>query len=63
MTDRRPSDASGAAVDKETYALLDELDRLEELIEEMDALGVSSRLEAEQRLAELNVRVDGLSDG
>ncbi|MDP9366453.1 MAG: hypothetical protein M3Q10_19885 [Chloroflexota bacterium] len=62
MTDRRPSDPNGDA-DKETYALLDELDRLEELIEEMDALGVSSRSEAEQRLAELNVRVDGLSDG
>ncbi len=63
MTDRRPSDPHGATVDKETYALLDELNRLEELIEEMDALGVSSRSEAEQRLAELNARVDGLSDG
>ncbi len=62
MTDRRPYDPNGDA-DKETYALLDELDRLEELIEEMDALGVTSRSEAEQRLAELNVRVDGLSDG
>ena len=42
----------------ELYALLDELDRLEELIEEMDDLGVASRADAERRLAELHARVD-----
>jgi len=63
MPDRRSSPTESDAADKETYALLDELDRLEELVEEMDALGVSSRDEAERRLAELNERVDRLPDG
>ena len=42
--------------------LLEELDRLEDLLEEMEELGVSSRADAERRLAELNARVDELPD-
>jgi hypothetical protein len=45
----------------ELFALLDELDRLEELIEDMDDLGVSSREQAELRIASLNLQVDALS--
>jgi hypothetical protein len=36
------------------YAVLERLDRLEDLVEEMDELGVSTREEAERRIAELN---------
>jgi hypothetical protein len=45
------------------YVLLDELDRLEELIEDMDDLGVSSREEAERRMAELDAQVEALAPG
>jgi hypothetical protein len=43
------------------FALLDELDRLEELLEDMDDLGVNSRAEAEARIVVLNDLVDQLS--
>ena len=42
--------------------LLEELDRLEDLLEEMEELGVASRADVERRLADLNARVDELSD-
>lgn len=42
------------------YALYDELDRLEELIEDMAELGVSSRDEAEARIVVLNQQIDEL---
>jgi hypothetical protein len=45
------------------YMVLDELDRLEELIEDMDDLGVSSREEAERRMAELDAQVEALAPG
>ncbi len=45
----------------ELYALLEELNRLEDLLEEMTELGVESRDEAERRLADLNARVDHFS--
>jgi hypothetical protein len=45
------------------YVLLDELDRLEELLEDMDDLGVSSRAEAEQRMTELDALVEALAPG
>jgi hypothetical protein len=45
------------------YALLDELDRLEELIDDMDSLGIRSREEAEQRIAVLDARVEELAPG
>ncbi len=48
--------------DQELYALLDELDRLEELLEEMTDLGVSSRADAERRIAELNAKVDSAEE-
>src|SRR5687768_15091098 len=47
--------------DAELYALLDQLDRLEELLEEMDELGVASRADAERRLADLHAQVDVLA--
>lgn len=48
--------------ESERYALYDQLDRLEELIEDMAALGVQSAVEAEARIAELNARIDSLED-
>ena len=43
------------------YPLLEELDRLEELIEEMDDLGVNSREDIERRLAELHDEVSQIT--
>ena len=40
-----------------TYGSLDELDRLEELLEQMDELGVTTRAEVEARLAILEAQV------
>jgi hypothetical protein len=51
---------SNATSEPELYALYDELDRLEELLEDMAALGVGSAGEAERRIAELNERIDAL---
>ncbi len=48
--------------DQELYALLDELDRLEELLEEMTDLGVSTRADAERRISELNAKVDSAEE-
>ena len=48
--------------EQELYELLTELDRLEELLDEMADLDVSSREDAERRIAELNARVDALSN-
>lgn len=46
--------------DADTYSLYDELDRLEELLEDMAALQVTSIIEAEARIAELNTRIDAI---
>jgi len=43
------------------YQLLEQLDRFEDLLEEMDELGVASRDEAERRIAELNDEVSQLT--
>ena len=56
----RPATAQEPPED-ELYRLLDELSRLEDLLEEMDELGVASRADIERRLAELNARVDDQS--
>ncbi len=40
--------------------LLDELDRIEELLEDMTDLGISNRDEAAARMHELNALVDEL---
>ena len=40
------------------YELLDLLDRLEELLEDMDDLGVANRAEAEQFMALIRARLD-----
>jgi hypothetical protein len=45
-------------LDAADYPLLDELDRLEDLLEEMADLGVESRAEAERRMAELSAEID-----
>ena len=47
--------------DRRDYPILDQLDRLEELLEEMDELGVSSRAEIERRIAELEAQIDDVS--
>ena len=52
---------TGDAESDDLYLLLEELDRLEDLLEEMADLGVTSREEVEQRMTALNVRVDELS--
>jgi hypothetical protein len=52
---------TGGAESDDLYLLLEELDRLEDLLEEMADLGVASREEVEQRMTALNVRVDELS--
>lgn len=48
-------------IDAALYPLLDELDRLEDLLEEMDDLKVASRADVERRMAELNAEIDRLS--
>lgn len=53
-------DSPSANSDRTAYKALDELDRLEELLEEMDELGVSSRSEVEQRIAALEALIPDL---
>jgi hypothetical protein len=48
---------------RDLYPVLDELDRLEELLEGMTELGVDTRADVERRLAELNREVDEFPDG
>ena len=60
MTPRDPG--ADAPAGENLYPLLDELDRLEELLEEMEELGVASRDDIELRMAELNARVNELSE-
>lgn len=49
---------SDGAEERRVYKLLEELDRLQDLLEEMDDLGLSSREEIERRMAELDARID-----
>ena len=44
--------------DAELFALYDQLDRIEELLEDMGDLKIDSRSEAEARLLELNAKID-----
>ncbi len=55
---RDGGDAAGGRDGADIHAALLELDRLEELIEELDDLGIANRTEAEARLAELGRRLD-----
>jgi hypothetical protein len=48
--------------DQADYALLDLLDRLEELLEAMDELGVVSRAEIERRIAKLEAQLEDVAD-
>jgi hypothetical protein len=57
MSTSRPSPLEKSP---DLHQILDELDRLEELLEDMAELGVSSRDEAEARMRQLNVLVDEL---
>ena len=57
MASSRPAQGD----DPNLYAVLERLDRFEDLVEEMDELGVATRAEAEQRIAELNDEVTRLS--
>ncbi len=43
------------------YSVLEELDRLEDLLEEMDDLGVASRADGERRMAELHDEVSQMT--
>ena len=47
--------------DRSDYPILDQLDRLEELIEAMDELGVASREEIERRIAELEAQLEDIA--
>jgi hypothetical protein len=47
-----PTDTS-ADRDRRDYPVLDLLDRLEELLEEMDELGVTTRDDVERRIGEI----------
>lgn len=49
------------ARDAAAYPLLTELDRLEDLLEEMDDLKVATRDDIEHRMAKLNAEIDRLS--
>ena len=49
--------------DRALYPVLEELDRLEELLEEMTELGVTSIADIERRLADLNARIDEAEKG
>jgi hypothetical protein len=44
--------------DAELFALYDQLDRIEELLEDMGDLKIDSRADAEARLLELNAKID-----
>lgn len=57
----RRSEQGRDDTDRPLLQLLEELDRLEDLLEEMDELGVGSRGDVERRMAELNARVDELA--
>jgi hypothetical protein len=59
----RPDDVAPASDrDRADYALLDLLDRLEELLEAMDELGVVSRAEIERRIAKLEAQLEDVAD-
>lgn len=60
LSKKPPSGADRA--DTELYARFDEMDHLEELLEEMDELRVTSRADVERRLAELHAQLDA-TDG
>ncbi|MEZ4498913.1 MAG: hypothetical protein R2839_02385 [Thermomicrobiales bacterium] len=48
--------------ESDLYGLYDELDRLEELLEDMASLQVRSVADIEDRIAELNARIDAIED-
>jgi uncharacterized small protein (DUF1192 family) len=50
------------STEKGRYALYDELDRLEELFEDMMNLEVSSLSEIEARIVQLNQQIDHLEE-
>lgn len=47
--------------DQKLFALLDELDRLEGLLDEMQELGVTTIEEIDERISALNAEVDALT--
>ena len=53
---------SESASDNARYDLFDQLDRMEELLEDMIAFDVTTRAELEQRIEELNAKIDALDD-
>jgi hypothetical protein len=55
MSDERPLPDS-------EFDLLDLLDRLETLLEDMDELGVGSRIEAEELMNRIHARLDAMDD-
>ena len=53
---------SESASDAARYDLFDQLDRMEELLEDMIAFDVTTRAELEQRIEEVNAKIDALDD-
>lgn len=57
----RPGRGQSDQDEQKLFALLDELDRLEGLLDEMQDLGVSTIDEIEERISALNADVDVLT--
>jgi hypothetical protein len=58
-----PETPKPVGTDKRLFALYDELDRIEELLEDMLDLKISSKDEAERRIVELNEQIDQIEEG
>ncbi len=54
--------SSNGKSEDEIFSLYDLLDRLEELLEDMAELGVTSTIEIEAKIAELNLKIDAIED-
>lgn len=57
-----PKRSPDPAPDGERYALFDQLDQLEELLEDMIALEIRSIEDLEQRIEALNAQIDAAED-
>ncbi len=53
---------SGERIPDSEFALLELLDRLESLLEDMDELGVASRVEIEDLMNRIHARLDAMDD-
>ena len=54
-------DSPDPRAERQLEALLGQLDRLEDLLDDMDELGIDDRAGIEARMAELNAEIDRLT--